>query len=270
MKRASFLTVFVSLSCLFSFIENQVQSQFGQRNDNQVRVTGWTDDTHYIFQTLDAEKKPVTLNVDIRTGKGVPYTAPKSDRDLLNESLPKGFTLGFSDIISPDMKSAIFVKENDLYYFRAGDKELKQLTFDKVQKVNTRFSPDGSGENTILPLLPVLLTDRERRMVPRSTGHLPSRPAWRTTARRIRKAAGRRRPRRFSGRSRRPSLRPAASLSMLIGEGRLVGQVDHDPLAVLVPRGQVQQLPVGAAARRRRPTGPAPGATTPCGPGRSS
>ncbi|MBA4323303.1 MAG: hypothetical protein C0408_10855, partial [Odoribacter sp.] len=65
---------------------------------SQYRVTGWADDTHYIFQTLDADKKPVTLSVDIRTGKSVPYTAPKSGRDLLSASLPQGTTLSFSDV----------------------------------------------------------------------------------------------------------------------------------------------------------------------------
>ena len=143
MKRVSFLTIPVCLILSFSLIGNRVQAQFGQRGGNQIRVTGWTDDTHYIFQTLDAEKKPVTLNVDIKTGKGVPYTPPKSDREILSESLPKGTSLGFSDKVSPDMKSVIFVKENDLYYFKVGDKELKRLTFDKVPEVNARFSPDG-------------------------------------------------------------------------------------------------------------------------------
>lgn len=114
-----------------------------QPGGGQYRVTGWFDDSHYICQTLDADKKPVTLNVDIKTGRGVPYTAPKSDRDLLTESLPQGITLGTGDIVSTDMKSVIFVKDNDLYYFKTGDKELKRLTSDKFQEVNTRFSPDG-------------------------------------------------------------------------------------------------------------------------------
>ena len=143
MKRISFLTVLIGLILSISILENTVQAQFGPRGGNQVRVTGWIDDSHYIFQTLDAEKKPITLNVDIKTGKGVTYTAPKSEKDLLSESLPKGITLGFSDIVSPDMKSVIFVKENDLYYFKVGDKELKRLTSDKVPEVNPRFSPDG-------------------------------------------------------------------------------------------------------------------------------
>ena len=144
MKRVIFFPILVCLLLYFSLFENQLQAQFGQRGGgNPVRVTGWSDDSHYIFQTLDAEKKPLTLNVDIKTGKGVAYTAPKSEKDLLSESLPKGTNLGFLDIISQDMKSVIFVKENDLYYFKIGDKDLKRLTFDKVPEVNTRFSSDG-------------------------------------------------------------------------------------------------------------------------------
>jgi dipeptidyl-peptidase-4 len=144
MKRLSIASILVCLVLTISIFNNTLLAQMGQRGGgNQVRVTGWTDDTHYIFQTLDADKKPVTLNVDIRTGKGVPYTAPKSERDLLSAALPKGTTLGFSDIVSTDMKSVIFVKDNDLYYFKIGDTDLKRLTNDKVQEVNTRFSPDG-------------------------------------------------------------------------------------------------------------------------------
>jgi dipeptidyl-peptidase-4 len=143
MKRVSFFSILVCFLLSFSLIDNSVRAQFMQRSGGQYRITGWTDDTHYIFQTLDADKKPVTLNVDIKTGKGVPYTAPKSERDILSESLPQGTTLSFSDIVSPDFKSVIFVKDNDLYYFKMGDKALKRLTFDKVPEVNARFSPDG-------------------------------------------------------------------------------------------------------------------------------
>jgi dipeptidyl-peptidase-4 len=144
MKKVSYLTILVCLSLTFSFLTDSAHAQMRQRGgDTQVRVTGWSDDTHYILQTLDADKKPVTLNVDIRTGKGVPYTAPKSARDLLNESLPKGTTLSFSDIVSSDNKSVLIIKDYDLYYFKMGDTDLRRLTNDKVQKVNARFSPDG-------------------------------------------------------------------------------------------------------------------------------
>ena len=145
MKRVNYFAILIYLLLSISLAGNSAKAQGMQRGTNsQYRVTGWTDDTHFIFQTLDADKKPVTLNVDIKTGKGVPYTAPKSARDLLSESLPQGTTLSSSDIVSPDNKSIIFLKDNDLYYFKMGDKELKRLTSNKVQEVkNPRFSPDG-------------------------------------------------------------------------------------------------------------------------------
>ena len=99
MKRVSFFTILLFLLLSFHFAENSAKAQYRQRGDGgQYRVTGWIDDTHFIYQTLDADKKSVKLAVDIKTGKGVPYSAPKSGRDLLSESLPQGTTLGFSDI----------------------------------------------------------------------------------------------------------------------------------------------------------------------------
>lgn len=124
-------------------LPGNLRSQYMQRGGGMNRVTGWVDDTHYIFQTLDSEKKPVTLSVDIRTGRSIQYEPPKSDREILSESLPGGISLGFSDIMGPDMKSVIFIRDNDLYLFRIGDSELRRLTTDGSPKVNARFSPDG-------------------------------------------------------------------------------------------------------------------------------
>jgi len=45
--------------------------------------------------------------------------------------------------MSPDMKSVVIVKDNDLFYFTKGDKELRRLTNNEVPEVNVRFSPDG-------------------------------------------------------------------------------------------------------------------------------
>ena len=115
-----------------------------QRGGNQVRVTGWTDDSHYIISTFDTDNNPVTRSVDIKTGKSVTVLPKKSERDILSESLPRGITIGFSDVVSPDMTSVIFIKENDLYFFRKGDKELLRITNDDVPEVNPRFSPDGT------------------------------------------------------------------------------------------------------------------------------
>lgn len=128
---------------IICFTDFQVRAQRG-RGASQHVVTGWVDDTHFIFRTLDKDNKPVTLNVDVKSGKSVPYTAPKTERELLGESLPKGSSLSFSDIISPDMKAVVMVKDNDLFYFRTGDKEVIRLTNDKTDEVNTRFSPDGT------------------------------------------------------------------------------------------------------------------------------
>ena len=144
MRRVKFSAILICFLVTIPLTFNSLNAQFRQRGDNgPYRVTGWVDDTHYIFQTLDAQKKPIALKVDIRTGKGVPYTAPKSDKDLISASLPEGNMIGFSDIVSPDNKSVIFVKKNDLYYFKLGDKVLNRMTFDSIPKVNVRFSPDG-------------------------------------------------------------------------------------------------------------------------------
>ncbi len=114
------------------------------RIGNQVAITGWTDDSHYILRTFDEAKKPVYQSIDIKSGKAVRIQEPKSARDLLSESLPKGVTLAMSDAISNDMKKAVISKDNDLYLFISGMPELKRLTNDQDQEVNARFSPEGS------------------------------------------------------------------------------------------------------------------------------
>ena len=140
--RHSFVATALFLLCIS--YSNSVSGQNFQRGGAPHRITGWVDDTHFIFQTLDAEKKPVTLSVDVKSGKSTPYTAPKSERDILSESLPKGSSLSFTDLVSPDSKSVVFVKESDLFYFKIGDSEVRRLTNDKTDEVNTRFSPDGT------------------------------------------------------------------------------------------------------------------------------
>jgi dipeptidyl-peptidase-4 len=113
------------------------------RGINQVRITGWADDSHYLLQTFDSEKNLVIKSVDVRSGKSTIVPPQKSERELLSESLPRGVTIGSNDVVSPDMSGLIIIKDNDLYYFKKGDKELSRLTNDDVPEVNTRFSPDG-------------------------------------------------------------------------------------------------------------------------------
>jgi dipeptidyl-peptidase-4 len=109
-----------------------------------VSILGWTDDTHYLIRTFDTDKNLVTRRVDIKTGKGAVIPPAKSEREILSQSLPQGTILTMSDVVSPDLKSVLIIKENDLFYFRIGDKDLKRLTNDKIAEVNARFSPDGN------------------------------------------------------------------------------------------------------------------------------
>ena len=143
MKKANLLRLFIFLIFQVLISANQISAQMPMRSANQVAILGWTDDTHYLIRNFDADKKLVTQSVDIRTGKSVVVPPSKSDRELFTESLPEGISLGMNDVMSPDMKSAVFVKENDLYYFVKGGKELRRLTNDKPGEVNVRFSGDS-------------------------------------------------------------------------------------------------------------------------------
>jgi dipeptidyl-peptidase-4 len=135
-----FLVILLLFSPAYAF---RLDSQMPQRGGRQVRITGWTDDNHYLIQTFNSENKAVVKSVDIRTGKGVIVPPKKSERELFSESLPAGVTIGFNDIVSSDLQSVIIVKDNDLYYFRKGDNALRRLTNNDVPEVNARYSPDN-------------------------------------------------------------------------------------------------------------------------------
>lgn len=115
-----------------------------QRGWTQAAVLGWTDDTHYLFRDLDENGDPSVKKVNIRSGRSVIIPEEKSDREIISQALPVGVSLSGGDIISPDKRSVIIVKDNDLYYFTIGDNELSQLTRDELPEINSRFSPDGS------------------------------------------------------------------------------------------------------------------------------
>jgi dipeptidyl-peptidase 4 len=135
------ILIFVLFAIVIS--DNSARAQMPQRSTNQVAITGWTDDTHYQIRTFDTDKNPVISSVDIKTGKSTILPAPKSDREIMIQALPLGTTLNMSDVLSPDKKSAVINKDNDLFLFTIGDKELKRLSSDKAPEVNIRFSPDG-------------------------------------------------------------------------------------------------------------------------------
>jgi dipeptidyl-peptidase-4 len=113
------------------------------RDAGHVRVTGWADDSNFILQTVDSGNRPVTRKVNARSGRSIDVNPEKSDREVINEALPSQETLGLYDIVSADHQYAVLERDNDLYFFRKGDRELKRLTSDDAEEVNFRFSPDG-------------------------------------------------------------------------------------------------------------------------------
>lgn len=144
MKNNIFFRRFLILTTAIFISSHLINAQRPGQYGNQVRVTGWADDTHFLLYNFDSGGKLVLQSVDIRTGKSVTVPPQKTGRDILNESLPEGMLIGFNDVVSPDSKSVLFVKDNDLYYFTLGAKELKRLTNDDIPEVNARFSPEGS------------------------------------------------------------------------------------------------------------------------------
>jgi dipeptidyl-peptidase-4 len=143
MRRFRFLLILICLLLLVSQV-SRMNAQMRRRGENQVAITGWTDDNHYLIRTFDDNKNPVIRSVDIKSGKEILVPAVKSDRELISESMPKGTALSMNDVISPDRKSVVINKDNDLFYFRIGDKELSRLTNDEATEVNVRFSPNGN------------------------------------------------------------------------------------------------------------------------------
>ena len=144
MKRKPVLN-FSVLLLLFCII-NSKQS-FGQmpfRNLNQVAVIGWADDTHYLLRIPDATGKSVIQSVDVKTGKETVSAIPETARERLIKSLPSGIEAGTESVISPDNKSMIFIKDNDLYFFSSGSRELQRLTSGNDPEVNVRYSNDGT------------------------------------------------------------------------------------------------------------------------------
>ena len=140
-----FLSGLIILLHLSSFIaSNQTFAQMPFRNQNQVAVLKWTDDTHYLLRTFDADRKPVIQNVDIRSGMASIVSMPETARELLGKSLPEGLEPDPDDVVSPDNNSLIKIKDNDLYYFMKGDKELRRLTNNSSDEVNVRFCDDGT------------------------------------------------------------------------------------------------------------------------------
>src|SRR5450759_4975611 len=143
MRRLPILQILICLLLSVLIPGIRTKAQMPKRGGNEVAITGWADDTHYLIRNFNSDKNLVIQSVDIKTGKSVVMPPAKSEREVLGQALPAGITLTMNDVLSPDMKSVVIIKENDLFFFTTGDKELKRLTNDNIPEVNTRFSPDS-------------------------------------------------------------------------------------------------------------------------------
>ncbi|NLN30935.1 MAG: S9 family peptidase [Bacteroidales bacterium] len=144
MKNNFLKGVFILIQTFFLVLGGQLTAQMPGWNLNQVAVTGWLDDNHYLFRTFDSGNKTVIQSVDIRNGKSTVISLPVTARELLEKSLPAGMQAEPDDIVSPDNSALIRVIDNDLYYFRKGDREFRRLTSDNAPEVNVRYCDDGS------------------------------------------------------------------------------------------------------------------------------
>ena len=141
MKTKNLCILGLVLSLLF--ISHSLYSQRGYKDENQPKVIGWSDDNNFLLQIMDENKHTLVKKINAKTGQGQVIVMEKSASDRINESLPKGYKLDKSGIISPDNNSAVLNKDNDLYLFTIDKNELTRLTNDSVPEMNYQFSPDG-------------------------------------------------------------------------------------------------------------------------------
>lgn len=141
MQKVSFTVIVVLALVCLTFSGQKLSAQMPGTGTREVAVSGWTDDLHYLLRKSDGDGKPVTIKVNIRSGRETVVAESKTDQELLIESLPAGITPGPDDVISPGNKSIVLLREDGLYLFVKGDKSLRKLS-DNSNAVNVRFSPD--------------------------------------------------------------------------------------------------------------------------------
>lgn len=110
---------------------------------SQPGLVRWIDDTHMLFRTIGDDGKPVISEYDCRTGKSVIVTDYASDMEKLRDILPEGFQPGPDMAVSPDIRSVVISRDNDLWYYSFDVREGRKLTSDPENEMNARFAPDG-------------------------------------------------------------------------------------------------------------------------------
>lgn len=109
----------------------------------------WIDDSRMLIRLYDGEQKPVavsegnlvTVEYNCKTGKTVKIGEYRTEMQLLTEILPEGVNPSPDMAVSSDRKSVVITRDNDLWYFTAGNLEGKKLTDDSEREMNARFAP---------------------------------------------------------------------------------------------------------------------------------
>lgn len=131
--------VFASL--LFTFIVQEDAA--AQRMGQQSSILGWADDNNYLKYETNADGERAVMSINVKSGKKKVYKDYVDNRSNFMDSLPEGFSLGYSDVIKPGQQTIVLSKDNDLWSFTLGDMEAKKLTNDETPELNPKLSPDG-------------------------------------------------------------------------------------------------------------------------------
>lgn len=104
------------------------------------RIERWLDAENWLESRTDpARRTPALYKVNAKTGKAALWL----DFKELGKDLPEGFQLDSRAEHSEDYQHFILGKDNDLWYFDAATRSLKQLTHDKEEEKTPILSPDG-------------------------------------------------------------------------------------------------------------------------------
>jgi len=104
------------------------------------RIEKWLDSESWLESRTEPGRPGAALyKVDAKTGAASVWL----DFKELGKDLPEGLALDPRSEHSEDYQHFILRKDNDLWYFNAAAKSLKQLTSDKAEEKTPILSPDG-------------------------------------------------------------------------------------------------------------------------------
>jgi len=142
MKRIFLREILILLS--LSFPLHSAFPQMPGKDLTRTAVTGWADETHFLLRDFDEQGNPLTRSINIRTGESKIVPPAASKKEILERSLPSGILLNPDDIIAPDYRSFIRIRDNDLFYFSKATGELLQITDNRDEELNVRYCEDGT------------------------------------------------------------------------------------------------------------------------------